>query len=166
MCYAMAGTVTEFSRLVTYSHGWCLSTRPAPPSFVWGHHDNQGVPSRRDVTVPRVSMKTDVTESAVAGGVRGAEAVTGAVSEHIVTKIPMIKANIASFFLALVKHDLVTGMVVMDQTLWAVHYMESFLHAYPREFITPATDTIHTGVDQPLRYGEVPPWTVATCDQR
>ena len=90
------------------------------PSFVWVHHDNKGTPSRGDMTVARVSIKTDVTESeAVAGSVRGAVAEAGAVSERIVTKIPMIEQVI------------VTGLVVMDQTLWTVHYGKSSLHAYP-----------------------------------
>ena len=90
------------------------------PSFVWDYHDKQGVSSRGDVTVARVSIKTDVTESeAVAGSVRGAGAETGAVSERIVTKIPMIE------------QCGVAGLVVMAQTLWAVHNGKSSLHAYP-----------------------------------
>ena len=90
------------------------------PSFVWVHHDNQGTPSRGDMTVASVSMKTDVTESeAVTGSVRGAVAEAGAVSERIVTKIPMVELG------------KVKGLVVMDQTLWTVHSMKSSLHAFP-----------------------------------
>ena len=90
------------------------------PSFVWGHHDNQGVPSRGDMTVARVSMKTDVTESeAVAGSVREAMAETGDVSKHMVSKIPMMEKK------------KVRGLVMMHQTLWAVHDKKSSLHAYP-----------------------------------
>ena len=90
------------------------------PSFVWGHHDNQGVPSQGDMTVARVSMKTDVTESdAVAGSVRGAMAETGDVPKHMVSEIPMMEKK------------KVKGLVMMHQTLWAVHDKKSSLHAYP-----------------------------------
>ena len=89
-------------------------------SFVWGHHDTKGTPtSNEDMSVAKVSMETEVTESEVTGvQVKGAAADTGAVSEHIVTKIRMIEPMIVS------------GLVVIDQTLWVTHWGNPYVYAY------------------------------------
>ena len=91
-------------------------TKARIPSFVWTHQETRK--SSHDMTVARVNMKADVMEIEGMGGqVRGSEA--GSVSDNIAAKIPLIDQR------------LVTGLEVMGQTVWVVHYSQSSLYAYP-----------------------------------
>ena len=93
-------------------------TKGRIPSFVWDHQETKVL--SHDMTVARVSMKSDVMEIEGMGGhVRGSVAGAGAVSDHIVAKIPLIKPQP------------VRGLAVMGQTAWVVHYHQSSLYAYP-----------------------------------
>ena len=86
------------------------------PSFVWSCQETKA--SSHDMTVARVSMKTDVMEIEGMGDhVRGS--VAGSVSDHIVAKIPLIRQG------------WVTVLEVMGQTVWVVPYAQSSLFAYP-----------------------------------
>ena len=87
------------------------------PSFVWRHHEARA--SSHDMTVARVSMKTDVMEiECRSGHVRGSAA--GSFNDNMLAKIPLIE-----------KHRWVSGLVVMGQTVWTVHALQSSLYAYP-----------------------------------
>ena len=88
------------------------------PSFVWSHHEKNE--TTHDMTVARVSMKTDVEIEGMGGHGRESVAGAGPVSDHIVAKIPLIDDQLW-----------VTGLEVMGQALWAVHWGQSSLHAYP-----------------------------------
>ena len=92
------------------------------PSFVWNRQDSDVASSQSDITVADVTVKSDVTESqSVVGGLT--EVLTdGSVinRDPILTKIPLIDQSMP-----------VTGLVVMDQTVWVVHFNQSTAHAYP-----------------------------------
>ena len=61
--------------------------------------------------------KCSMNKEAVDRGVRGSG--TGSVRDKIDSKIPLIESG------------LVTGLEVMNQTVWAVHGQQSSVHAYP-----------------------------------
>ena len=89
------------------------------PSFVWSRHENKV--SSHDMTVARLSLKTDVMEiEGMSGHVRGSVAGAGSVSDHIVAKIPL-----------LMRHYAAACLEVMGQTVWVVHWAQSSLYAYP-----------------------------------
>ena len=92
-------------------------TKATIPSFVWSHHEKNE--TTHDMTVARVSMKTDVEIEGMGG--HGRESVAGAVSvsDHIVAKIPLIRKGSEMC------------LVVMGQTVWVVHPFQSSLYAYP-----------------------------------
>ena len=93
-------------------------TKARIPSFVWDHQETKVL--SHDMTVARVSMKTDVMEIEGMGGhVRGSVAGAGSVSDHIVAKIPLIGQG------------WVTVLEVMGQTVWVVEYDQSSIFAYP-----------------------------------
>ena len=69
------------------------------------------------MAVARLSMKTDVIEiEGMDGHVRGSVAGAGSVSDHIVSKIPLME-----------QHS-VHGLEVMGQTMWVVHLCQSYLY--------------------------------------
>ena len=93
-------------------------TKARIPSFVWNCSETKA--SSHDMTVARVSMKTNAMEIEGMGGhVRGSVAGVGAVSDHIAAKIPLVEQHF------------VTGLVVMGQTVWVVDFDQSSLYAYP-----------------------------------
>ena len=96
------------------------------PSFLWSCFETNT--SSHDMTVARVTMKTDVMEiEGMGGDVRGSVAGAESVSDNIVAKIPLIKQS-----------AWVTGLEVMGQTVWVVYgdkytrcVQPSSLYAYP-----------------------------------
>ena len=96
----------------------CINTARIP-SFVWSHHETKASP--HDMTVARVSIRTDVVEIEGMGGhVRGSVAGSGSVSDNIIVgKIPLLDEST------------VCGLEVMGQTLWVIHGGQSSLYAYP-----------------------------------
>ena len=89
------------------------------PSFVWNYHENKA--SSHDMTVARLSMKTDMMEiEGMGGDVRGSVAGAESVNDNILAKIPLVEPIF-----------IITGLEVMGQTVWVVHNDQSSLYAYP-----------------------------------
>ena len=90
-------------------------TKARIPSFIWCRHENKA--SSHDMTVARVSLKTDVMQIEDMGGhVMRSVAGAGSFSDNMVAKIPMIVS--------------VKGLEVMGQTVWVVHCGKSSLFSY------------------------------------
>ena len=78
------------------------------PSFIWRRQDNKDLSSHCDMAVAEVSMTTDVVDSGSGAGAH---------RDQIVTKIRLVTG-------------IPVGLVVMNQTMWSVHYHESSIRAY------------------------------------
>ena len=88
------------------------------PSFAWSCCDRKARSLRDDMTVAKVSMTTDSMDTEAVYCCISAP-VTDTVSDAVVSKIP------------LKEKDIVTGMVMMEQSVWAVHHEKSSVQAYP-----------------------------------
>ena len=126
-------------------------TKARIPSFVWNRNETKAL--SHEMTVARVSIKTDVMEIQGMGGqVRGSVVGSGSVGDNIVAKIPLIQKGP------------VVGLEVMGQTVWLVYQLRSSLHAYPVTLShQPQTFSIH-GAVWPSRHREVSSWTVTTSN--
>ena len=77
--------------------------------FAWSHLADKGAPLKDDITVAKVSLATDVIDT---------EAKNSFVTDNVVSKISLTKSGT------------VTGLEVVNQTIWVVHIHESSLYAY------------------------------------
>ena len=129
-------------------------------SFVWSRDDKAASPTDK-MTVDNVTVKTDVIDT-MSCPVRG----SGDVRDNVVSWIPMIAGA-----------PTVTGMVVMDETLWVVCYKESYLHGYPiKRLADPVTSTQQPqnlpirGLSDPYNMVRFPPGqpqlVISDCDKK
>ena len=87
------------------------------PSFNWSRHDVKAASSQGDMAVAKLSVTTEVIDTKAVDQVMGSGA--GSVRDNVVSKIPLIEQG------------LVTGLVVMNKTVWVVHARQSIVQAYP-----------------------------------
>ena len=89
-------------------------------SFTWSRHDHRQTLSQDEMRVATISAKTDNLEARDAKTCgMGEETMARSLNDNVVAKISMRT------------QDIVTGLVVMDQTVLVVHYNKSTIQAYP-----------------------------------